>query len=136
MEDGARDPAAMLGQLRNRPAAIIVELAQAKVLRAIYSERQLQEVMVDFWYNHFNVFGPKGADKWLGTSYERDVIRRHALGRFRDLLGATAKHPAMLFYLDNWMSSREGGRWGSARRGMLQATGGGPPASTRTTPGN
>jgi uncharacterized protein (DUF1800 family) len=120
MNDGPRDPAAILARMENRPAAIIMELAQAKVLRAIYSERQLQEVMADFWYNHFNVFAPKGADKWLVTSYDRDVIRRHALGRFRDLLGATARHPAMLFYLDNWMSSKEGGPTGFPARADTQ----------------
>ena len=77
---------------------------QAKLLRAIYSERQLDEVMTDFWFNHFNVFIGKGADRYLVTSYERDVIRPHALGKFEDLLVATAKSPAMLFYLDNWLS--------------------------------
>ena len=77
---------------------------QAKLLRAIYSERQLEEVMTDFWFNHFNVFIGKGADRYLVTSYERDVIRPHALGKFEDLLVATAKSPAMLFYLDNWLS--------------------------------
>jgi uncharacterized protein (DUF1800 family) len=61
--------------------------------------------MVDFWYNHFNVFAAKGADRWLITSYERDAIRPHAMGKFRDLLEATAKSPAMLFYLDNWISA-------------------------------
>jgi uncharacterized protein (DUF1800 family) len=80
------------------------ELTQAKLLRAIYSERQLDEVMTDFWMNHFNVFINKGADRYMLTSYERDVIRPHALGKFKDLLVATAKSPAMLFYLDNWMS--------------------------------
>jgi uncharacterized protein (DUF1800 family) len=80
------------------------ELVQAKLLRAIYSERQLDEVMTDFWFNHFNVFLGKGADRYLVTSYERDVIRPHALGKFEDLLVATAKSPAMLFYLDNWLS--------------------------------
>jgi len=80
------------------------ELMQAKLLRAVYSERQLEEVMTDFWFNHFNVFLNKGADRYLVTSYERDVIRPHALGKFRDLLEATAKSPAMLFYLDNWLS--------------------------------
>jgi uncharacterized protein (DUF1800 family) len=89
----------------NGPGRIIAELAEAKLLRAIYSERQLQEVMVDFWSNHFNVFAAKGADKWLITAYDRDVIRPHAMGKFRDLLEATAKSPAMLFYLDNWMSA-------------------------------
>ena len=80
------------------------ELVSGKVLRAIYSERQLQEVMTDFWFNHFNVFIGKGADRYLLTSYERDVIRPHALGKFEDLLKATAQSPAMLFYLDNWLS--------------------------------
>ena len=80
------------------------ELTQAKLLRAIYSERQLDEVMTDFWINHFNVFINKGADRYLLTSYERDVIRPRALGKFKDLLLATAKSPAMLFYLDNWQS--------------------------------
>src|SRR5947208_3210418 len=63
-----------------------------------------QEVMTDFWFNHFNVFIGKGADRYLLTSYERDVIRPHALGKFEDLLVATAQSPAMLFYLDNWLS--------------------------------
>lgn len=89
----------------NAPRRVIGELSQAKVLRAIYSERQLYEVMVDFWTNHFNVFAAKGANRWLITSYDRDVIRPHALGKFKDLLAATAKSPAMLFYLDNWMSA-------------------------------
>src|SRR5580692_6967502 len=80
------------------------ELAQAKLLRAIYGERQLEEVMTDFWFNHFNVFVDKGIDRLLITSYERDVIRPRALGKFEDLLVATAKSPAMLFYLDNWLS--------------------------------
>jgi uncharacterized protein (DUF1800 family) len=80
------------------------ELTQAKLLRAIYSERQLDEVMTDFWMNHFNVFINKGADRYMLTAYERDVIRPHALGKFKDLLIATAKSPAMLFYLDNWQS--------------------------------
>jgi uncharacterized protein (DUF1800 family) len=80
------------------------ELAEAKLMRAIYSDRQLEEVMTDFWFNHFNVFIGKGADRFLVTAYERDVIRPHVLGKFEDLLVATAKSPAMLFYLDNWMS--------------------------------
>lgn len=89
----------------NNPAGVVPsELAQAKLLRAIYSERQLQEVMTDFWFNHFNVFADKGPDRLLIASYERDVIRPRALGKFEDLLVATAKSPAMLFYLDNWMS--------------------------------
>jgi len=89
----------------NNPQRVVVsELTQAKLLRAIYSERQLDEVVSDFWFNHFNVFINKGADRYLLTEYERDVIRPHALGRFEDLLVATAKSPAMLFYLDNWLS--------------------------------
>ena len=89
----------------NSPGEVPVgEITQAKLLRAVYSERQLDEVMTDFWMNHFNVFINKGADRFLVTNYERDVIRPHALGKFEDLLVATAKSPAMLFYLDNWMS--------------------------------
>jgi uncharacterized protein (DUF1800 family) len=86
------------------PQRVIGELAMAKMDRAIYSEKQLYEQMVDFWFNHFNVFAGKGADRWLLTSYERDAIRPHAMGKFRDLLEATAKSPAMLFFLDNWQS--------------------------------
>jgi uncharacterized protein (DUF1800 family) len=81
------------------------EEAEARLLRAIESPRQLEEVMVDFWFNHFNVYAGKGIDRALVSSYERDAIRPYALGSFRSLLGATAKHPAMLFYLDNVVSS-------------------------------
>jgi uncharacterized protein (DUF1800 family) len=89
----------------NNPAIVVMsELMQAKMLRAVYSQRQLDEVMTDFWFNHFNVFMEKGLDRVLVTSYERDVIRPHALGKFEDLLVATAKSPAMLFYLDNFLS--------------------------------
>jgi uncharacterized protein (DUF1800 family) len=80
-------------------------LAMAKVTRAIYSERQLQQVMDDFWFNHLNVFAGKGEDRYYLTSYERDVIQPHALGKFKDLLTASAKSPAMLFYLDNFLSA-------------------------------
>jgi len=86
------------------PQRIMYELDASRILRALYSERQLQEVMVDFWTNHFNVYAQKGADRWFLTSYDRDVIRPNALGNFRDLLEATAKSPAMLFYLDNFQS--------------------------------
>jgi len=89
----------------NRPEAVVTnELMQSKILRATYSDRQLEEVMTDFWFNHFNVYINKGADRYLITSYERDVIRPHAFGKFKDLLLATAKSPAMLFYLDNFQS--------------------------------
>jgi uncharacterized protein (DUF1800 family) len=87
------------------PQRIVAELSMAKMTRAVYSERQLQEMMVDFWYNHFNVYAAKGADRWLITEYEREAIRPYAMGKFRDLLGATAKSPAMLFFLDNWLSA-------------------------------
>src|SRR5215469_16467966 len=90
--------------LDNPQKVVVNELLESKILRSTYSERQLQEVMTDFWFNHFNVFIGKGADRYLLTSYERDVIRPHALGRFEDLLVATAQSPAMLFYLDNWLS--------------------------------
>jgi uncharacterized protein (DUF1800 family) len=89
----------------NYPMQVVdQELVDAKLIRAIYSQRQLQEVMTDFWMNHFNVFIGKEADRYLLTSYERDVIRPHAMGKFEDLLVATAQSPAMLFYLDNWLS--------------------------------
>jgi uncharacterized protein (DUF1800 family) len=80
------------------------ELAQARVLRDILSERQLQQVMTNFWFNHFNVFEPKDSDQWYTIAYEREAIRPHALGKFRDLLLATAESPAMMVYLDNWLS--------------------------------
>ncbi len=97
--DAKPDPA--MQQRANTP---VLELQQQKILRAVYSTRQLQEVLVDFWFNHFNVDVRKGADRFMLTEYERDVIRPHVFGKFRDLLRATAKSPAMLFYLDNWMS--------------------------------
>jgi len=88
-----------------RPARVVEELAMAKVTRAVYSERQLQQVMDDFWFNHFNVYAQKGEVKWYLTSYERDAIQPNTLGKFKDLLAATAKSPAMLFYLDNFLSA-------------------------------
>jgi uncharacterized protein (DUF1800 family) len=104
-----------------RPARITGELQASRILRAVYSERQLQEVMVDFWTNHFNVFAGKGADRWLLVSYDRDTIRPNALGKFSDLLQATAQSPAMLFYLDNFQSvspnAQLGG--GNGQRGPL-----------------
>jgi len=83
----------------------IVTLASDKILRASYSERQLQEVLVDFWFNHFNVYAAKGRTAQYLPAYESEVIRPHVFDRFRDLLEATAKSPAMLFYLDNWLSA-------------------------------
>ncbi len=87
-----------------RPQQITQQLNASRILRAVYSERQLNEAMVDFWTNHFNVFAGKAAVRWLLPEYDRDVIRPNALGNFKDLLLATAKSPAMLFYLDNFQS--------------------------------
>jgi uncharacterized protein (DUF1800 family) len=103
-----------------QPQAVLGELAEAKLLRAIYSNRQLDEVMTDFWFNHFNVFIGKGPDRYMINAYEREVIRPHALGKFKDILAATAKSPAMLFYLDNWQSvgpDSELALYGPQRRG-------------------
>ena len=90
-----------------RPAVITAQLQAAKLTRAVLSERQLEEVMVDFWLNHFNVYALKGPVRWMVPDYERQALRPHALGRFRDLVVATAQHPAMLYYLDNWLSTRD-----------------------------
>jgi uncharacterized protein (DUF1800 family) len=87
------------------PRQILGELVQHKLVRGVSSNRQLHEVMTDFWFNHFNVFALKDANQWLTTGYERDVIRPRALGKFRDLVLAVAESPAMLFYLDNWLSA-------------------------------
>jgi uncharacterized protein (DUF1800 family) len=97
------------------PQRITAELQASRILRAVYSERQLQEVMVDFWSNHFNVFAGKGADRWLLVSYDRDTIRPNALGKFSDLLLATAQSPAMLFYLDNFQSVSPNAQLGAGR---------------------
>jgi len=92
-------------EMVNGPQQIIArDLMEGKLLRAVYSDRQLEEVLTDFWFNHFNVFLDKGADRYLVTEYEREAIRPQVLGKFKDLLTATAKSPAMLFYLDNWQS--------------------------------
>jgi uncharacterized protein (DUF1800 family) len=105
----ARTPQQM--QMIQAQRQVFTDLAQQKILRAAYSERQLNEVLVDFWFNHFNVFAGKGLTRNYLTEYEREAIRPHVLGKFRDLLGATAKSPAMLFYLDNWQSAApEGAR--------------------------
>jgi uncharacterized protein (DUF1800 family) len=89
-----------------RPQRLLGELSAQRILRAAESERQLHEVMVDFWMNHFNVFAQKGLDRFYIATYERDTIRPRVWGRFEDLLMATAKSPAMLFYLDNARSRR------------------------------
>jgi uncharacterized protein (DUF1800 family) len=101
---------------RQNANRLVADLSQQKILRAVYSERQLQEVLTDFWFNHFNVDARKGRDRFLLTEYEREAIRPHVLGQFRELLEATAKSPAMLFYLDNWMSADPNGPHADATR--------------------
>jgi uncharacterized protein (DUF1800 family) len=98
------------------PRQMGAELLAAKLIRATESRRQLEEVLLDFWFNHFNVAAQKGAVRWMLASYERDALRPHLYGSFRALLGAVAHHPAMLFYLDNWTSTREGFDLGALRR--------------------
>ena len=87
-----------------RPQQITQQLNASRIMRAVYSEKQLNESMVDFWTNHFNVYQGKSAVRWFLPEYDRDVIRPNALGNFKDLLLATAQSPAMLFYLDNFQS--------------------------------
>ena len=124
----APPPAAVLAQLQRRGAtvsaadsvklreqgrqsyAFLGELASSRVARAVISERQLHEVMVDFWENHFNVFAGKDRTRYFLPEYDAQTIRPHALGTFRELLGAVAKSPAMLYYLDNWQSVADSGR--------------------------
>ena len=103
-------PATGARQAQAAERSVLAELAQAKMLRAVLSERQLQEVLTDFWMNHFNVFAGKGQVRQYLTEYERDAIRPRVLGSFRDLLGTVARSPAMLFYLDNWQSTSESPR--------------------------
>jgi uncharacterized protein (DUF1800 family) len=95
-------------RLRSAQQVIGNDLKEGKVFRALYSNRQLEEVLVDFWFNHFNVWEQKAQDRVLLSSYEREAIRPHVLGHFKDLLLATARHPAMLYYLDNFESISPG----------------------------
>lgn len=101
----ANDP--QLRDLARKAQRIVGDVQSAKLARAVASDRQLDEVMVDFWENHFSVYSGKGQTRLFLASYDRDVIRPYALGKFRDLLGAVAKSPAMLFFLDNWESSAD-----------------------------
>lgn len=110
----SQSPSLPVSQSQARPTPLPVdgqrplrELQQAKLLRAVFSERQLQEVMVDFWFNHFNVFAGKDNARLMLTVYERDVIRPNALGKFKELLTAVAQSPAMMVYLDNFLSQAE-----------------------------
>ena len=106
MEDGTGGaPGGGLSMRNALYKKMAVRFGEQRLIPAIESPRQLEEVMVDFWFNHFNVVAGKGLDHVLIGDYEQKVIRPHVMGRFRDLLGATAKHPAMLFYLDNWLST-------------------------------
>ena len=118
-----KDPEALRTELAevvnpfHLPRQVGAELIAARLIRATQSRRQLQETLVDFWFNHFNVSADKGAVRWMVSPYEREAIRPHLFGTFRELLGAVAHHPAMLFYLDNWASTREG--FSLPRRGRL-----------------
>jgi uncharacterized protein (DUF1800 family) len=104
-----------------RPAAqMLPQIIGNRVMRAVYSERQLQEVMVDFWQNHFNVYAGKAAVRWYIPSYERDILRKNALGNFKDLVVGTAQHPAMLFYLDNFESQSPNAQANAAGNNRLQ----------------
>ena len=106
-------------QMFNGPKQVVSQdLVQARLVRAVYSNRQLEDVLADFWFNHFNVYLDKGADRFLVTAYERDVIRPRVLGKFHDLLLATAQSPAMLFYLDNWQSTGPGAKPKGKRAGL------------------
>jgi uncharacterized protein (DUF1800 family) len=105
VEDPAKQPQGTSPLPFKDQQEIVTNLMQTKLLRAVYSERQLSEQLADFWFNHFNVFVYKDLDRWYLIPYERDAIRPHVLGKFRDLLEATAKSPAMLFYLDNYVSA-------------------------------
>lgn len=104
----AQEGVAFTTEAQRKDRQVVTDLEEAKLLRAIQSERQLQEVLVDFWFNHFNVFAGKGATRNYLNEYEREAIRPHVLGNFRDMLEASAKSPAMLFYLDNWQNTDAG----------------------------
>ena len=104
--NGQKPTDAQKRQMRQAANGVLLDAVEARMSRSIESERQLQEVMTEFWFNHFNIYGRKGLDTiWVG-SFEEQAIRPNSLGRFRDLLGATAHHPAMLWYLDNWQNSK------------------------------
>ena len=105
LQEMARQPGGANSLPFKDPNQLVNEMMAAKILRAAYSERQLSEQLCDFWFNHFNIFAYKDLDRWYLIPYEREAIRPHALGKFRDLLEATAKSPAMLFYLDNSSSA-------------------------------
>ena len=105
---------------RVSPGRILGELAGSRIYRSAYSERQLEEMMTAFWFDHFNVYFPKGATRWLVGDYERTAIRPHVFGTFEDMLVATAEHPAMLFYLDNFRSAAPDSSEMARRAGVSQ----------------
>jgi uncharacterized protein (DUF1800 family) len=107
-----------LAKANNPEQVVVQDLMEGKLLRASYSNRQLEEILTDFWFNHFNVFLDKGADRYLTTVYERDAIRKNIFGKFHDLLLATSQSPAMLFYLDNWQSAGPSTGRGRNSRGL------------------
>src|SRR5215475_2882622 len=119
----AEDPKII--EIRQKSQQVVGQVQSAKLARVLTSERQLNEVMVDFWLNHFSVFAGKGQTRLYLADYEQNVIRPHTLGKFRDLLGAVAKSPAMLFYLDNFQSAADSmhptlaGRNGRFGRGAI-----------------
>jgi uncharacterized protein (DUF1800 family) len=131
-------------QMEGTPKDVVEDLQAAKLIRATYSERQLEEVLTDFWMNHFNVYAQKGAVKFLVGEYEREAVRPRVLGKFEDLLKATAESPAMLFYLDNWLStgtgtpgserSHRGRGRGYGRAGRGRSFGEMPPQPARAVP--
>ena len=98
----------LFAQYQADPFAPLQEVLHAKTLRATLGRRQLEEVLVDFWFNHFSVFAADGFSNYVVGPYERDAIRPHVLGRFEDMLKAVARNPVMLYYLDNFLSSKEG----------------------------
>ena len=106
-----------LAEAARKAQQLTGEVQSAKLARAVTSDRQLNEVMVDFWENHFSVFAGKGQTRLFLAQYDHDVIRPNALGKFRDLLGAVAKSPAMLFFLDNWQSAADSTQPTLAARG-------------------
>jgi uncharacterized protein (DUF1800 family) len=108
--DGSKPTPEQVRERREKARTILQQAQEARLLRAVYSRRQLAEVMVDFWYNHFNVFANKGQSRLWFAAYEAQAIRPNAFGHFRDLLVATARHPAMLFYLDNAQNAAPGSK--------------------------
>ena len=121
--DGKKAQTEAGAERRQEIARATVEAGEERLLQALNSPRQLQEVLVDFWFNHFNVFQGKGQVRVLVENYEREAIRPFVLGRFRTMLGATAKHPAMLVYLDNWLSAAPGYEPRRKRGNAAKATG-------------